>query len=165
MALVGAAVLVSALIAEQRPLRDRYAIAAVAVATAVAMALVGGNIWNSIQGLNDRAKASSGVDSYAATVAGGATLGLDTQFLEWTRRRIAEDETFYLFPAGPESDPATYQWATYQLAPRLSVVQPNGADWLMFYNVDPDAMTYDRARFDAPVRYAPNLLLAHRRAG
>jgi hypothetical protein len=166
VALLAAAGLIAGLMGEEeRPWRMRYGSAATAAVIAVAMALGGANTWSGIQGFHDRSKGSSGIDVASASVAGGAKLGLNTAFLYWARARIPANGTFYLYPAGPASDAATYQWSTYQLAPRLSVDKPDEADWLVFYGVDPAKTDYDSTLFGPPVRYEPKFYLASRRAG
>lgn len=164
LALLGGAALISALIADARPWRTRFSMSMAAVAVAIAAALIGANIWTSVEGFQNRAEATSGVTYGQATVAGGSALGQNTAFLDWARTRIPEDATFYFYPVGPASDSTNYQWGTYQLGPRISVDDPDRADWLVFYGVDPRETNYDRLNFNAPVRFGPEFEVAERRA-
>ena len=165
LALLAAAGLIAALSEGAGPWRPRYAAAAATAAVAVAAALVGLNVWNTVQGFRDRAKATGGVDSATAGVAGGTKEGVEVSFFNWARARIGEDETFYMYPSGPLTDARPYQWGTYQLTPRVSVEHPTRADWLVFYGVDPDETNYPRDRFAPPVRYGKGFYVAESRAG
>ena len=131
---------------------------------ALAATLVGTNLWSQIQSLREKARAAEGVSEVNARVAGGAALGLNTAFLDWVNRRVPSDAHFYFYPGGPGGDPASYQWMTYQLTPRISADHPSEADWLVFVNVNPNETDYDRAGFDEPVRFADKFYLAKRRA-
>jgi hypothetical protein len=165
LALLAAAGLIAGLSEGAGQWRSRYAAAATAVAVAVAAALVGLNLWNNVQGYQDRADSTEGVDSATASVAGGTKEGVEVSFFNWARARIGEDQTFYMYPAGPATDARAYQWGTYQLTPRLSVDDPARADWLVFYKAEPRKTGYPRADFGAPVRYGAGYYVVERRAG
>jgi hypothetical protein len=165
VALLGGAALIAGLLGESGPWRSRYAAAAATMVVAVATALVGTNVWNAVQGFEDRADTTGGVDGPTAAVAGGNREGVEVGFFNWAKSRIGEDQTFYMYPAGPLTDSAPYQWGTYQLAPRLSVDDPDRADWLVFYGVEPDETNYPRDGFAPPVRYGQGYHVAERRAG
>jgi hypothetical protein len=67
-------------------------------------------------------------------IRGGQKLRLEVRFLEWARRRVPNDATFYLAFRGRRRE-AAYQWATYRLFPRVAVGSPAEAEWVVFYGV------------------------------
>jgi hypothetical protein len=170
LALLVAVAVVTGLLREARgdgdehPWRPQFALAAAAVAVGLMVAVIGSSIWSNVDGQRARARATEQLDPNGARLSGGAKLGLNVGFLDWARGLIPEGQDYYLYPSGPGTDSAVYQWSTYQLTPRLSVVDPGQADWLVFYGVEPPATDYDRASFDTPVRFAPGFFVAHRRA-
>jgi hypothetical protein len=55
-----------------------------------------------------------------------------------------------------------YQWSTYQLLPARETDLPRVANWIVFYNVSPARVAYDRTAFARLFVYAPGLAVAQR---
>ena len=62
--------------------------------------------------------------------------GFQTAFAEWIRGRIHPGDPIYLVPS-PTRDEAVYQWFTYRLLPSFQTIEPEQADWLIFYGTTP----------------------------
>jgi hypothetical protein len=144
--------------------RGRLGYGCVVLVAGVMSWAVGSQLWGQVQGLAERQESGSALPKAEAAVAGGSSLGLNTEFLKWAKDQIAPDERFYVMPNGPAADAAVYQWTTYQLFPRVSVGSPDEADVLVFYKVDPATVRWDRAAFKWPAVLTPGFAVAHRRA-
>ena len=161
VAAVGASLLVLASIVPGTAVRDRLATGSVLLVAAVLSWFVGSQFWDRIAGLLDQRRAHSALTHAAAATR--AAPDLNTDFLAWASGRIEPHERFYLFPDGPQSDAGLYQWATYQLLPRVSVSEPDEADALVFYDLDPRDADWDRGEFHRPTRYDARFAVALRK--
>lgn len=90
-----------------------------------------------------------------ATYGGKAAATVDVGFTEWLRGQIPEGSTFYLAQASPP-DTGQYQWITYRLLPDLAVDDPDRADWIIFYDVDPRRGRYAGVAVEGYRSYAPH---------
>jgi hypothetical protein len=146
-------------IARQLGLESRRAFGAVAlVAVSVATALAVPTLRQDVSALLSQRKEYVGLSSAEAQVEQGAKFGVNVDFLAWADEHLGEGETFHMeigqvpgepeFEGGGIFEGTTFAWATYQLAPHLSVDQsvgPNGiepgeggiADWIVFYSMNP----------------------------
>jgi hypothetical protein len=146
------------------PRLDRRAVALVAgvVATLLFWANVGGDGKH----FADERADLAGASQFDATVAIGRADGQNVRFLGWANDRMGPGDTFAILPADLSRRVdrfIPYGWSTFQLSPHRSVAQSD-ADWLVFYGVSPDMATYDRSRFEAPLRYGRLYAIARRRS-
>jgi len=75
-------------------------------------------------------------------IAGGRRAGVNTQFVEWVRRRIGPGERYWIATADAWRTPAVAQWLTFRLLPHEPVENARNADALIWYG--------DRARPRTP---------------
>ena len=136
--------------------------AAAAVVVVVLSLLFWANLWRVGKGFEDARAHNSAVRGDAAAVAGGTSLGVDVTFIDWARRRIPGEDTYYVMPRGIAGPSDVYQWLTYQMFPHLSAESPEDADWLIFYDVEPDD-ALDRTEFKPAQTFAPRFAIARRR--
>jgi hypothetical protein len=138
--------------------------AGVAVAVvAVASLLFFENGWSMISAYPAATNADQGIPkAVAETLAGGST---NIGFLAWARSEMVsagQRPSFMLIPETVRHDALIYQWSTYQLVPAFETEDPARADWLVFYDVDPQNVPYDRARFTRLSVYSPGFAVAER---
>ena len=158
-----ASVLASALATDA--VRGRLGYGAVILVAGVMSWAVGSQLWGQVQALGEQQKSGSALSKAEATLIGGTNLGVNVIFLDWAKDRIAPNARFYLMlQNGPGSDAAVYQWATYQLFPRVSVASPADADVLIFYKIGPEDAKWDRAAFEQPTQLVPGFGFAQRKA-
>jgi hypothetical protein len=138
---------------------------AVAVTGAIAAtALFCWNVWGESKTFVDLRRDLAGLDGFEADTALGRAAGQNVAFLRWTGRRIPAGDTFEILPADLSRRVdrfVPYGWSTFQLSPRRSVDEAE-ADWLVFYGVSPESVSWDHARFGPPVRYGRRFAIARR---
>lgn len=148
------------LMARQAGVPTRRAFAAVAVIpVVVAGMLIAPNLRNSIDSMRANRAAGKGISDDQARTIAGANAGLDVQFLDWTRERLGDGDTFHVVAGGSQDPGAVDQWATFQLAPNLATDRAN-ADWLIFY--DHAAPKRPARGLAAPLVYAPGFEIVRR---
>jgi hypothetical protein len=141
----------------------RSGLAIVAVIPVVVASIVAfGNLKTATRGFYDQRKVNRLVPANEAAVRGGVVGGVDVAFLDWVRRRIGPEDSFHLIVGNEAAHPTAFQWATYQLAPRLAVSDPDDADWIVLYDQGLSA-GYPSASFGVPSLYAPRYALGSRR--
>jgi hypothetical protein len=161
---LGAAVGVSVLL-RGRPIRPRLEPRIVAVTAAIAAAaLFCWSVWGEARTFVDLRRDLSGLDGFEADTALGRAAGQNVAFLSWADRRIPDRDTFLILPRDlPRRVDRfiPYGWSTFQLSPRRSVDESD-ADWLVFYGVSPEGVSWDRARFGRLQRFGGRFAIARR---
>jgi hypothetical protein len=163
-AVLGSAVLLSVMLS-RRPIRawldPRKAAVTVAIAAA---ALFCWSVWGEAKTFVDLRRDLAGLDGFQADTALGRAEGQNVAFLEWADRRIPARDTFQILPRDlPRRVDRfiPYGWSTFQLSPRRSV-DGSEADWLVFYGVPPESVSWDRIRFGRPLRFGRRFAIAPR---
>jgi hypothetical protein len=158
---------------------SRLAYSAVAlVAVAVATVLAFPTLRDDINSLRTQHTQYAALSPAEAQVQGGVAQGVDTNFLNWADEQMKEGETFHLeignvpgealFDGQGVNQAATFAWATYQLAPHLSVEQSgslhdveegegHNADWIVFYAMSPGEYPEPLGKV---LTYAPDFAIA-----
>jgi hypothetical protein len=138
---------------------------ALAVTVAVtAAALFCWNVWGESRAFVDLPRDLGGTGGFQADTALGRAAGQNVAFLRWARERIPAEDTFEILPADLSRSVdrfIPYGWSTFQLSPRRSAGEAD-ADWLVFYGVPPDSVSWDHARFGRPLRYGRRFAIAAR---
>jgi len=148
------------LMARQAGVPTRRSFAAVAVVpVAVAGMLIAPNLRNSVDSMRANRAAGKGISDEKARTIGGTAAGLDVEFLDWTRERMADGDTFHVVAGGSQDPGGVDQWATFQLAPNLATDRAN-ADWLIFY--DHAAPKRPTGGLAAPIVYSPGFEIVRR---
>lgn len=128
-------------LARQAGVRGKQAVGAVAlVPIAVAALLAVPSLRDAAASLLDQREVNAGLTVDQAQVQGGVAVGVDVAFVGWAGGHLAEGEDFHLIVGDGDSDvdpTAVVQWTLFQLAPHLEAVEPDQADWLIFYNSEP----------------------------
>ena len=96
-------------------------------------------------------------------VSPGVGAGAPIPFVEWLDRELPRTASFYLV-SGPngQRDPATYQWATYRLYPRLATEDPKNARWIVFHATTVADAGYRRSEFVRVRRFDDKHMIAER---
>ena len=94
-----------------------------------------------------------------AAAAGAAT---NDPFLDWARNKIIAAHRGLTYWILPISDAFNVQWVPYVLLPGVLEANPQKADWLIFFGVNPSRVAYDAAAFKPPVYYQPGYAIAER---
>jgi hypothetical protein len=166
-------------IASQLGAELRRAFGAVAlVVVAVAVVLAAPKLREDINSLRTQHDQYAPLSSAEAQVQGGVAQGVNTDFLTWAREHMEEGETFHLeignvpgeelFEGSGVNQAATFAWASYQLAPYVSVEQSSSlhdleagegrnADWLVFYEMSPKEY---EGKLGEVLTYAPKFAIA-----
>lgn len=166
------------IIALQLGAERRRAFAAVAlVAVVVATVLAAPNLREDINSLRTQHSQYAALSSAEAQVQGGVAQGINVEFLAWAREHMKEGETFHLeigtvpgeelFGGSGTKQQAAFAWASYQLAPHLSVEQSasihdveegegQNADWIVFYGMDPKEYS---GHLSKVITYAPGFAI------
>lgn len=159
---------------EVRRAYGAVALIAVSVATVVAIP----TLRQDASSLLHQRSEYAGMSAQEAQVRGGANLGVDVAFLGWVHEHLGEGETFHLeigkvegeeeFVGTGVTQATTFAWATFQLAPNLSVEQSSSAtdiepgegesaDWIVFYGMDPSEYP---GKLGKIITYEPNFAMA-----
>jgi hypothetical protein len=136
------------------------AVALVTVAVCTALAL--GGVWAADQGFVQAHDSYAKIPRAAAEAAGGPAAGADVAFTDWLGTALPPNASFHFVTPTPR-DQATYQWATYRLAPRLAVDDPKKADWFVFDGVSFTAAGYQRSQFGRVVTLKKDFFVAEPR--
>jgi hypothetical protein len=165
-------------IARQLGAEPRRAFAAVAlVVISVAVVLAAPKFREDINALRTQHSQFASLSPAEAQVQGGVAQGVDVEFLGWAREQMQEGETFHLeigtvpgeelFGGSGTKQQAAFAWASYQLAPHLSVEQSasigdveegegQNADWIVLYEMDPKEYP---GHLTKVITYAPNFAI------
>jgi hypothetical protein len=142
--------------------RSRGAAGVAVAVVAVISVLFFENGWRMISAYPAATRADQAIPKAAAeTVAGAPNSG----FLAWARSKMMSarlSPSFTMIPETVRNDALTYQWSTYRLLPAFETTNPARADWLVFYEVNPRKVPYDRARFTRLTVYSAGFALAER---
>jgi hypothetical protein len=145
----------------------RSAVGVAAAVVAVASVLFFENGWSTISPYPAAARADQAIPKAAAETAAGASTNVG--FLAWAREKMAASggrPSFTLVPEAARNDAFTYQWSTYLLLPGFATDDPQRANWIVFYEVNPQMVPDDRSRFTRLTVYSPGFALAeHTRVG
>lgn len=130
---------------------------------AVASLLFFENGWSTISSYPAATHAGQAIPKAAAETAAGASTNVG--FLSWSREKMAASgraPSFTLVPETVRNDAFTYQWSTYQLLPGFATDDPQRANWIVFYAVNPQVVPYNRSQFTHLTVYSPGFALAER---
>jgi hypothetical protein len=124
-----------------------------------------GTLWSAGHGLWVQRRNASHLSPASVLVSPGAGAGANIAFVEWLDRTLPRHARFYLV-SGPNGarDPATYQWATYRLFPRVATDDPKKAQWIVFHATTVEGAGFKRSDFSRVLQFGDKLLLAERRA-
>jgi hypothetical protein len=142
--------------------RSRGAAGVAVAVVAVMSVLFFENGWSMISAYPAATRADQVIPKATAETAAGAT---NIGFLAWARSKMVSSSlppSFTMIPQTVRNDAFTYQWSTYQLLPAFETTNPRRADWLVFYEVNPGRVPYDRARFTRLTVYSAGFALAER---
>jgi hypothetical protein len=161
-----AAIVAAALLAQRARVRRTAGLqgAAVAVAGAVLVFASLSAVWAEGHGLWQQRRSASKLSAADVLVSPGVGAGANVAFVEWLARELPPHARFYLV-SGPNGlrDPATYQWATYRLYPRVATDDPKKAQWVVFHATTPRDAGFNRSEFSRILRFDDKLLLGERR--
>jgi len=165
-------------VAHQLGAERRRAFAAVAlVVVSIAVVIAAPKMREDINALRTQHGQYAALTSAEAQLQGGVAQGVDVNFLAWAREQMKEGETFHLeigtepgeelFGGSGTKQQAAFAWASYQLAPHLSVEQSasiydveegegRNADWIVFYEMDPKEYP---GHLSKVITYAPNFAI------
>lgn len=139
--------------------RRSFARAAAVVPAALACTLLGTGLWPTVRNIVAEGARQAALPAEEAQSAPGRSADVEIDFVDWAKQRVGPDQTFYVL--GGERG---LQWTTFRLLPALAVDQPEDAEWLVFYDREPEeADEYDPARFQAPEVFDEGFAVAHRR--
>lgn len=143
--------------------RSRGAAGVAVAVVAVTSVLFFENGWSMISAYPAATRADQAIPKAAAETAAGASTNIG--FLAWARSKMVSagrPPSFTMLPETVRNDAFTYQWSTYQLLPAFETENPGRADWIVFYDVNPQKVPYDRARFTRLTVYSAGFALAER---
>jgi hypothetical protein len=136
-----------------------YALAAALVPVGAACVLLGGSLWPTTRNMLAERARQAAIPPAEAELAPGKSANAKVDFVEWARQRIPPGEKIYVFAGDSEG----YQWTTFRLLPDLAVDRPEDADWLVFYDQEPDESgDYDPSQFEAPEEFEDGFAVARR---
>lgn len=157
LGVLAGAVLLAAL-AGQGVSRRSFALGAALVPAALACVLLGASLWPTTRNILAERARNAATPPAEAQLAPGRSADVDVEFVEWARERIPPGETIHVLPGDEEG----FQWITYRLLPSLAVDRPEEAEWLVFYDREPDDEDYPSEDFDDPERFEEGFAVAER---
>ena len=157
LGVLAGAVLLAAL-AGQGVSRRSFALGAALVPAALACVLLGASLWPAIRNMIAEAARDAAMAPAEAQLAPGRSADVEVEFVEWARERIPPGATIHVLPGDEEG----FQWVTFRLLPSLAVDRPEEAEWLVFYDREPDDEDYPSEDFDDPERFEEGFAVAER---
>lgn len=157
LGVLAGAVLLAAL-AGQGVSRRSFALGAALVPTALACVLLGASLWPAIRNIVAEGMRDAALPPAAAQLAPGRSADVEVEFVEWARERIPPGATIHVLPGDEDG----MQWVTFRLLPSLAVDDPEQAEWLVFYDREPDEEDYPSEDFDDPERFDDGFAVAER---
>jgi hypothetical protein len=152
---VGAALLITALV-HGATNRRTFALSATALA-AIVVSLHGlQGLWTTAQQDRALAKGQRQLTAAQANTAGGRSLGVNADFVEWVASQTGGRDGWYLVP----QDTTVLQWMSYRMMPRLMVDRPQRGTWLVFYNTTPRKHGFRGSQLRDTRRFGPGYEIA-----
>ena len=138
--------------------RRSFALGAALVPAALACVLLGASLWPTTRNILAQRTRDAALAPAAAQLAPGHSADVDVEFVEWARERIPPGATIHVLPG----DEKGFQWVTYRLLPSLAVDRPEEAEWLVFYDHEPDEGDYPLEDFEDPEEFEEGFGVAKR---
>lgn len=141
-------------------LSGKRAVGAIAVVPAIAACLLALPIYREQLGeLLDLHKENANLSARDVRVGDGIGIHADVDFLAWAKRHLGDEEKFGFAIENTQEAGSVQQWAFFQLAPHVAVEPPSAANWIVFYDVNPQ----DYARLAGLSVYKPGFAIARSR--
>lgn len=141
-------------------LRGKRAVGAVAVVPVIAACLLALPIYREqVSELLDLHRENAKLTARDVRLGNGIGIDADVDFLAWAKKRLGDEEKFGFAIENTEEAGSVQQWAFFQLSPHVAVEPPSAANWIVFYDVNPE----DYARLDELSVYKPGFAIARSR--
>lgn len=141
-------------------LSRKRAVGAVAVVPVIAACLLALPIYREqFSELLDLHRENAKLNARDVRLGNGIGINADVDFLAWAKRRLGEEDTFGFAIENTQEAGSVQQWALFQLAPHVAVEPPSAANWIVFYDVNPE----DYARLAGLSVYKPGFAIARSR--
>lgn len=141
-------------------LRGKQAVGAVAVVPVIAACLLALPIYREqLSELLDLHRENPKLTVRDVQYGNGIGIDADVDFLAWAKRRLGDEEKFGFAIENTQEAGSVQQWAFFQLAPHVAVEPPSAANWIVFYDVNPE----DYARLAGLSVYKPGFAIARSR--
>jgi hypothetical protein len=141
-------------------LKGKRAVGAIALIPMVASCLLALPVYREqLSELLDSHKENARLTARDVRLGNGIGINADVDFLAWAKRRLGDEETFGFAIENTQEAGSVQQWALFQLAPHVAVEPPSAANWIVFYDVNPE----DYARLAGLSVYKPGFAIARSR--
>jgi hypothetical protein len=160
---VAAGLLVWAL-ARSGGLRGRRAVGTVAVIAIVAAALLAPpNLRSAISHFTQQRDFNDSLSTEEKLLQPGAAIESNAGFFTWTKERISPGEDFQIVVGHIAKNPLLFQWAYFELEPRVAVEPASYGGWVVLYDVDP--ARYENSHYRDVEIYEPGYAIARSNVG